>query len=214
MFLKVTKEKEITLADFRAEYIEHREGIREKATVLADDLALRKLGDHVGHRTPLHRVRPRHGDTLMSRCTKQGLKPASVVNHYRHLHTAFNVAKIWEYIDDNPFSEVKPPRIHKSLPKFIPVGEIATFLEGIEDFDLRMLVTAYIATGRRRCELLALTWADIDWVGRKYRVRLFKTHTDAVFHVGDIFHAVLVEQAVFWGHRKLVFPRWGNPDTR
>lgn len=206
-------EKEITLAEFHREYIEYREGIREKSTVLADDLALRKLGDHVGHRTPLHRVRPRHGDTLMSRCTKRGLKPASVTNHYRHLHTAFNTAKLWEYIDSNPFSDVKPPRIHKAPPLFIPVDEIGPFLAGVEDFDKRMLMTAYYATGRRRCELLDLKWSDVDMIKRCYRVHVAKVHRDAILPISQLFHDVLIEQRMFWGHREKVFPRWRNPDS-
>ena len=209
----MTIEKEITLEEFQTEYIEHREGIREKSTVLADDLALRKLANHVGHCTPLHRVRPRHGDTLMSRCTKQGLKPASVVNHYRHLHTAFNTAKTWEYVEDNPFAQVKPPRIYKAPPKFIPMNEIGGFLAGVEDYDLRLLMTAYFLTGRRRCELLNLKWTDIDWIKSEYRVHVTKTHQDMTFKIGELFRDVLIEQQVFWGHRKYVFPRWTNPDS-
>lgn len=205
----------ITLGEFHTEYIDHRTGIREKSTVLADDLALRKLRDHLpeGHRTPLHRVRPRHGDTLMSRCSKKGLKPASVVNHYRHLHTAFNIAMAWEYIKENPFEKVQPPRLYKKPPQYIPLEECAAFVCGIEDHDKRMLVTAYLATGRRRCELLDLKWRDINWDRSEYTVHSRKTHQDIVFPTNDLFHEVLVEQCIFWGQHEKVFPRWKNPDS-
>lgn len=206
--------KETTVGEFHIEYIKYREGIRERSTVMADDLALRKLIEHLpeGSRTPMPGVRPRHGDTFCSEWSKK-LKATSVVNHYRHLHSAFNVAKTWEYIEDNPFAKVKPPRVYKKPPKFIPVDKIGEFLCGIEDYDLRLLIAAYLATGRRRCEILNLKWSDINWDKGEYRVHVTKTHQDMTFKIGDIFRDILIEQQVFWGHRKHVFPRWKNPDS-
>lgn len=76
-----------------------------------------------------------------------------------------------------------------------------------------MLITAYLATGRRRCELLDLKWKDINWNRSEYTVHVTKTHRDMVFPINDLFHEVLVEQCIFWGHRERVFPRWKNPDS-
>ncbi|MBI9081476.1 MAG: site-specific integrase [Pseudodesulfovibrio sp.] len=186
-----------------------------KSTILADDLALRTFAGRLpeGHRTPLHHIRPRHGDHYISHCSKRGLQPASVVNHYRHLHTAFNIAMAWDYIDENPFSKVQPPRIYKKPPQYIPLEECAAFVNGIEDHDKRMLITAYLATGRRRCELLDLEWENINWDRSEYTVHVTKIHRDLVFPINDLFHEVLVEQCIFWGQHDLVFPRWKNPDS-
>ncbi len=206
-------EQEIILDDFRLEYMDYRKGIVMPSTALADDLALRKFADDVGHRTPMQRIRPRHGDQFMSRCSRAGLKPTSTTNHYRHLHKAFDTAKLWEYVEDNPFSEVKPPRIYKRPPQYIPLEDCAAFVGGIRDHGKRMLVTAYLATGRRRCELLNLRWDDIDWDRNEYTVHVTKIHRDLVFPINDLFHEVLVEQCIFEGGQDRVFPRWKNPDS-
>jgi len=204
---------EITMDQFRHEYLDYRKGVVMPSTALADDLALRKFAKDVGHRTPLPRIRPRHGDQFMSRCARAGLKPTSTTNHYRHLHRAFETAKLWEYVQDNPFAEVKPPRIYKRPPQYIPLEQCAAFVNGIEDHGKRMLITAYLATGRRRCELLDLHWSDIDWDRSEYTVHVTKIHRDLVFPINDLFHDVLVEQCIFEGHAIRVFPRWENPDS-
>lgn len=207
--------EEITLGEFQTEYLDYREGTVARSTKLADDLALRKFSDHLpdGHRTPLHRVRPRHGDTFMSRCTRNGLKATSTSNHYRHLRKAFAVAELWEYIESNPFADIKAPRIHKAPPLFIPIDEIGPFLAGVQNPDKRRLMTAYYATGRRRCEMLDLKWADVDMDKRAYRVHVSKVHRDVVLPISQLFYDVLIEQKELCGHSEKVFPRWKNPDS-
>jgi site-specific recombinase XerD len=101
--------KGITLAEFHREYIEYRKPIREASTILADDLALRKFEDHVGRDRLLPQIKPRHCDTFMSKCAQAGLKPSSSTNHYRHLHTAFEKAVVWDLLEENPLSKIKPP---------------------------------------------------------------------------------------------------------
>tara|TARA_Y100001954_G_scaffold238820_1_gene308752 strand:- start:29953 stop:30810 length:858 start_codon:yes stop_codon:yes gene_type:complete len=211
----MTEEKEITMGEFHTEYILYREGIVKPSTRAADDLAFRKFIGHLpdGHRTPMHRVQPRHADTFISECSRRGLKATSTTNHYRHLHTGFETGKRWGHIEVNPLSDVKPPRIHKAPPKYIPIEEWAAFINGITDHDKRMLITAYLATGRRRCELLDLKWSDINWDRSEYTVHSTKINQDIVFPINDLFYEVLVEQCIFWGRHEMVFPRWKNPDS-
>ena len=211
----MTMDQRITMGEFYETYISYREGVVRKPTVLADDLALRKFISHLpeGHRTPMHHVRPLHGDTFMAECSRRGLAASSTTNHYRHLHTGFETGKRWGHIEVNPLSEVNPPRIYRKPPQYIPLEECAAFVNGIEDHDKRMLVTAYLATGRRRCELLDLKWDDVDWDRSEYTVHSTKIHQDLVFPINDLFHEVLVEQCIFWGQHEKVFPRWKNPDS-
>ena len=205
----------ITLGEFHDEYIPYREGTVAPSTVLADDLAFRKFvkGLPDGHRTPIQRIRPRHGDMFMARCMKSGLKATSTCNHYRHIRKEFAVAESWDRIQENPFAKVKPPRIYRRPPQYIPLEQVAAFVGGIEDHGKRMLVTAYLATGRRRCELLNLRWDDIDWDRSEYTVHVTKIHRDLVFPINDLFHEVLVEQCIFGGGHDRVFPRWKNADS-
>jgi len=205
--------KDKVLVEFAEEYTTYRMGAVMPSTVMADGLALRKLCKHVGRERPLVEIRPRHGDTFISACTRAGLKATSTTNHFRHLHKAFETAKLWEYIEDNPFREVKPPRIFKAPPRFIPATEIGLFIAGIEDFDKRMFITALYATGRRRCELLGLRWADVDMDKREYRVHVSKVHRDTILPMSQLFRDVLIEQQMFHGHGEMVFPKWRNPDS-
>lgn len=196
----------MNLNDFINEYLAWSAGVHRPATVRANALALRKFALHLGDDRPLSDIGPRHADTFMSACTRQGLKPNSANNYYRHLKAAFNKAEAWELIDKNPFAKVKQIRNGRTPPKFIPKEELAAFVAGIEDFDLRMLVTAYLATGRRRRELLNLTWDDVDLEARSYRVRSTKAHLEKDFPINDVFHNVLAQLRV--KDRATVFKPW------
>lgn len=208
-------EKDITMGEFHTEYMDYREGTVAPATRRADDLAIRKFTAHLrdGHRTPLPHIRPRHGDTFISRCTRDGLKPTSTTNMYRHLHKFFSVGALWDYLKANPFDGVNPPKIFKAPPLFIPIDEIGPFLAGVENPEKRLLMTAFYATGRRRCELLNLHWSDIDLENRQYRVHVTKVHRDMILPISNLFNDVLIEQSLFQDGSGKVFPKWRNPDS-
>ena len=201
----------MTLNDFINEYLTWSKGVHAPKTLDANSLALRKFSTHVGDHMQLTDIGPRHVDQFMSLQISKGLKPTSVNNYYRHLKAAFGKAETWELIPNNPFTKVRPIRQDKTPPAFIPKDELAAFLKGIEGFELRMLTTAYCATGRRRKELLSLKWTDVDMGRRAYMVKSTKAHLEKEFPINDVFYSVLA-QLQTRSDREHVFRQW-KPDT-
>lgn len=182
----------MNLDTFTTDYLAWSAGVHRPNTVVANRQALRRFKTHVGD-LDLAAIGPRHADQFLSACRTSGLKATSVNNYYRHLKAAFTKAVAWELIPANPFAKVRPIRQDKAQPHFIPRDKLGPFLEGIKDEDARLLLMAYCATGRRRVELLSLTWDDIDMGKRTYRVTSTKAHLVKDFPINDIFYSVLAQ---------------------
>lgn len=201
----------MNLDTFTTDYLAWSAGVHRPNTVTANRQALRRFKDHVGD-LDLAAIGPRHADQFLSACRTSGLKATSVNNYYRHLKAAFTKAVAWELIPANPFAKVRPIRQDKAQPHFIPRDKLGPFLEGIKDEDARLLLMAYCATGRRRVELLSLTWDDIDMEKRTYRVTSTKAHLVKDFPINDIFYSVLAQLQIKRNGSPLVFSKW-KPDT-
>ena len=203
----------MTIFEFTARYVEWSRGVHAVSTTQATYLALRRFAHRVGWDTPLDAVEPGQVDQFMSNLRQGGLMASSVNNYHRHLKAAFNKAISWGHLADNPFCKVRPIRQERQLPKFIPPDEIPVFLAGITDERRRLLITGYISTGRRRCELLGLRWGDVNRKTGMYRVQTVKTHHERMFPINDAFASVLDRLPVASDQNVWVFPWWRNPDT-
>lgn len=200
----------MTFQKFMEEFLLWSEGVHRPKTVKANSVSLRKFADFVGGGTSLKDIGSRNADLFLAKERKEGKKVNSVNHYYRHLKAAFSKALVWELIEENPFSKIKPLKKNKVPPKFLTQKQINTFLVNIEDPDARYLATAYLATGRRRAELLRLKWSDIDLKGRMYRVNSTKAHLVKDFPINDLFLGVLLDLDQ---STDFVFPRWKHPDS-
>lgn len=201
---------ETPLHQFVTEYETWSATVHRPSTLRAEKLAFRKLLALVPKDTPVSSLTPHHFDKFVSALLKGKEKPSSVNLHMRHLKAAFGKAVMWQLCTDNP-AKVKPLRVEKRPPAFLPPEAVKDALASISDREVRNIVTAYLATGRRRSELLALTWADVDLEGRKYFVSKSKTHLSAWYPINAAFAAVLESHQ---GERKgKVFTRWVHADS-
>lgn len=194
------------LHKFLSEYDAWSETVHRPATLRAERLACSKLLALTPRDTPVSSLTPKHFDTLAASLLKDKLKPSSVNLHLRHLKAIFQKAVAWKLCEDNP-AKIKPLRTERKAPAFLPPEAVPKVLASIKDQEVRAMVTAYLATGRRRSELMALEWSDIE-VGRYY-VRKSKTHLSGWYPINSAFRAVLDARA---GLRK-PFGRWAHPDT-
>ena len=199
----------VTLGEFVRDYLEWAENVRENASYRADKLALGKLLDVAGRGTTLDRLTVRHIDALTA--AHKGLKPASINNYIRHIRAAFNKAVAWKNLKANPFVTARELPKTKADPIYIEAQDVPRFLASIEDPDKRRMVAAYIYSGRRRAELLALEWAQVDMAGERYFIGRSKPHLARWYPMHPIFKAVL--KALGGQGEGRVFSRWDHPDT-
>ncbi len=92
-------------------------------------------------------------------------------HYYRTLKAAFNKAKDWGYIHDNPFVKIKLPKIPENKPLFITEDEFDELIK-IETIDIyKSIFTLGFFTGCRLGELLHLQWNDIDFQRNEISVK-------------------------------------------
>jgi len=173
---KITGECDVTLAEYTEEFSVWAETVQPRSTYRANRLALEKLKHTAGETIRLDRINRKHLDQIVADSRRAGLSVASINNYIRHARASLNKAVEWGYLGHNPLAGAKElSREHKS-PNFLTRDEALRFLGSIEDLDLRRLILAYIATGRRRSELVRLRWEDVDLQNGRYLVARAKNH--------------------------------------
>ncbi|MDT3697423.1 MAG: tyrosine-type recombinase/integrase [Ignavibacterium sp.] len=83
--------------------------------------------------------------------------------YYRTLKAAFNKALVWNYIEVNPFSKIKTPKLPKSFPLFISECELIEILNNTTSNLMKDIFTTAFYTGMRLGELLNMKWNWIDF---------------------------------------------------
>lgn len=96
---------------------------------------------------------------------------AKTVRHIAGLlHVAFETAIRWKLLKSNPVDGVQLPKVRKREAVALEAGQIAKFLDAARAEGVYEFVMLATATGCRRGELCALTWADLDFNTRVLRV--------------------------------------------
>lgn len=167
--------KRISLRDFRRLYIEKYSAVNKASkTVALDNASLKTLEKYLGDRM-LGEITSFMIENFKFERT-QNVKPVTFNIELRHLKAAFNKAKEWGYLKENPFNSVKQLKIPASnLPMFLTTEQIETFLCVIDDHVHFALFSFYIGTGCRRSEALNLNWSDIDFENDTVIFRITKS---------------------------------------
>ncbi len=207
---QITGDCNKSLGEFIDEYTAWAEHAQLKATYKANRLALDKLVAEEGRAVRLDRITLKAIDKLIATGRKNKNSTNTINCYIRHLKSVFNKPVEWGDLKANPFRGAKQLPKEVRPPAYIPQKNVGTFLSGIEGRSLKLLISAYLATGRRRCELLNLQWEDVDLKGRRYFVRKSKTHLARWYPASKDFLAVL--KAVGPKKSGPVFAA-GHPDT-
>jgi len=92
---------------------------------------------------------------------------------YRNLKSAFNKAIRWNYIENNPFRQVKIPKVEKNHPIFITdsqLQKISSCINGKTEIDIKDIVFMAFHTGARISEILNLRYSNVDLKNRVIRI--------------------------------------------
>lgn len=201
-----------TLEDFRTEFLDWSEQNQPRSTYRANRLALDKLMAETGDKVRLDAISRRDTDRLITTARKAKLTTATINCYLRHIRAVLAKAVEWKYLPSHPLAGMKELPAETRKPRFLTAGEVATVLHKVDDIDLRRLVAAYLATGRRRTEMLALTWEDVNLERGVYLIRssTAKRGKGGLYPINAAFRSVLL--AIGEGKGR-VFPRWSGPDT-
>lgn len=198
------------LGDYYDEYIKWADGVVKRSTFRANRLALDKIIAVAGRSIFIDMLSLRHIDLMVAAAIRSGVKPTSINVYIRHARAALNKAVEWEYVKENPLAKAKELPIKKKTPVYIKKSELAPFLATVKDVDLRRFITALVATGRRRSELVYLGWEDVDFINNTYTIRRSKSGYEYDYGINQLFKSVLLSIP---GRAGRVFDRWKHPDT-
>ncbi|MCE5333296.1 MAG: site-specific integrase [Desulfobacteraceae bacterium] len=197
-----------TLGELKKEHERLLSGVIPRSTFRANRLAIDKLIEVAGINTRLDQLNLRHIALIASK--NKDLSKSSVNNYIRHARVVMGKAVEWGFVATNPILGAKQLRIPARPPLFIDKAEIAAFIASVDNVHLRRMVVAYLATGRRRSELVALKKSDVLLEEGRYRV-IAKGNREQWFPINAMFKAVLLSCWDLPGER--VFSKWSHPDT-
>lgn len=119
----------------------------------------------------------KHGEQFRQFCLDQGNSSATVAKKIKELKLLFQSAVYRKQLEENPFKNLKAPKIAKNKQIRVYTEEECNRLlkatseiqkEEILEWDL--MITLALTTGLRKSEILNLVWSDIDFENRTLQV--------------------------------------------
>ncbi|MBO5340521.1 MAG: site-specific integrase [Oscillospiraceae bacterium] len=145
-----------------------------------------RIVNELGH-LYLDRITPRQIKAFIAKMGKPGanmrtqapLSPKTQRNYLSLLSSIFSYAVDMELIQDNPCTNVRPPKMDKSQKKWYTSDEAVQLLDSLESAPLkyRAFFTLAIFCGYRREEMLGFEWSDIDFANRLISVNRASLYT-------------------------------------
>jgi integrase len=105
--------------------------------------------------------------------TPRPLATRSILHLHRVLHTAFEQARKWRHIAENPARDASPPSPGKSQVKAFTDDQVNRLLAEAASYDpeLHLAVACLLATGVRRSELVGLAFDCVDLDAGRITIR-------------------------------------------
>jgi integrase len=91
-----------------------------------------------------------------------GVAPRTVRNVHTLIRRAFADAVAWKYINSNPASNVKPPKLSRTRREVWAPDQIQTFLTAVQNDRFAALFVLERTTGIRRGQVCGLKWKAVD----------------------------------------------------
>lgn len=168
----------LTLAEIGQTHIERLEAVagRERATVEDYRIYLNRHLIPYFSDIPVSEITSEDVENFIVAQRKNGLAPATILNHVNFLNSIFVYALKRSLVDRNPVAQADKPRIPVSKDlRFLAVEEIEAILCAMPDHEIgktdRAIVLTAAMTGMRSGEIRALRWRDIDWQAGLIRIR-------------------------------------------
>jgi integrase len=112
---------------------------------------------------PLNKITPGHIQKLYNKLLDAGIAPSTLKVYHSGLKGCFESAVKQGKIDANPCSKVALPKSKKPKNSYLSLEDADKLVQACKGHRvLDALLPVALGTGARECELLALTWDDID----------------------------------------------------
>lgn len=119
---------------------------------------------------------------------ERNLSAKTVRNNYSLLHSIFQKAVVWEYVDKNPADNIELPRLKRKEANYYTEEDLQKLLKLLEDlpiekYDYKVGILLGLFGGLRRGEICGIDESDID-----FENNLISIHqTRMVYGSGGLF---------------------------
>ena len=172
-------------------YIDRRAANSKPNTLLNYEADYRSMAEYFCDKR-LDEITPDDAEAFRSHLkAEKKLGEATIRRRCKRLRQFFKAAIRSKLIAENPFADIVCSDFANSeRQRFVNREEIQAVLDACPDAQWRMIV-ALCRYGGLRCpsEVLGLTWADVDWEKRRFRVHAPKTehHADGGDRIVPLF---------------------------
>lgn len=170
---------DVTVLQFVSEYTDSIKPIRSSGYIKSIKITFNQLLKYTGN-IPIQRFTKRTCESFILETYKKS--PAAAALYFRTLKAAFNKAKLWNYVSDNPFCGFKLPREQRKIPAYIDINQLNVITQQTKNKTLKDLFIFAFFTGLRAGEIISLTWNNINLRERIIQVgdNNFKTKTRSI----------------------------------
>jgi site-specific recombinase XerD len=154
------KQKIVSLSEFESEYTSLIAPIRTPAYLRSIEISFRRLRAETGDILLLE-IDQKKAEKFISNVYRDSKYAAAC--YYRTLKAAFEKAREWNYISENPFKKFKTPKVPHTLPAYLTYRELQLIIKATGRDIIRDLFLSAYYTGLRAGELLNLRWNAVDF---------------------------------------------------
>ncbi len=162
---KQLKYRSGTLAQFLDEYVELYGHIHWACSTYSSNTALiRNYIIPFFGTMQLHEFSPKVIAVIYRQLQRNPkITPQLMNNIHKLLHSAFEQAVLWEYLDYNPFKKANLPKIYSQEITMLSLDQLRILLQNCTEPMLTLAVHLAFSGSLRKGEILALTWDDVDF---------------------------------------------------
>ena len=201
----------LTLSQFRREYIFYLTPTKSPKYISSINYSFNQFISFVGD-IELTKIDIRLIDKFIISSFSKTQRGAHLF--YRTLKATFNKAIEWNYIESNPFTKVKFPKLAKSFPTFISEDELLIILANTPYQYLKDIFTVGFYTGLRLGELVNMKWNWADFFQNQITVKCSddfqtKSKKERIVPMSEKVRSILINRYNSFSHypNEVVFYR-------
>ena len=155
--------EEKTIGELFSKYLEeHSKPNKSQASYIRDKGILARIGNEFGTDVTLSEISAAVISDYKAKRREAEATPGTINKELGLLRHVFEMALIWEWIDENPAVRIPKEKIRNRMERWLAHEEEERLLKTCPEW-LQDMVTFALNTGFRKGEILSLTWNQVDW---------------------------------------------------
>jgi integrase/recombinase XerC len=188
----------IPFQQFKAEYLEFSLGGHTLNTHLSARSALNEFERFIGL-VNIGEITSRDVEKFIAH--KKLVSSYTARRCFSAVKAAFEKAREWKYLRENPFLSKLKPKVPEVEPLFFSKDEFQKLLAVIDNPDWRDFVQTAVLTGARLSELINMRWQYVDLKGRIIHITnnngfVTKSKRNRIVPMNDTLHKILSQRSV------------------